>query len=139
VYILNGSKRFITETRALRSLYTVFAKTDPSGGHKRHLSVFLVESDTPGFDVTRLEPKMGDRRLERRASSHSRTYAFPAANLLGAEGEGFKIANAHPRPLAFPAVARAGRSASRRAPRTTRSSTRKTARDDGQADRRSIS
>jgi alkylation response protein AidB-like acyl-CoA dehydrogenase len=88
-YILNGSKRFITNA-SVASLYTVFAKTDPGGGHNG-ISAFLVESDTPGFDVTRLEPKMGI------GGSTTGELAFddvrvPATNLLGAEGEGFKIA-----------------------------------------------
>src|SRR5205823_4563838 len=52
-YVLNGSKRFITNA-AVASLYTVFAKTDPTKGHAG-ISAFLVESDTPGFEVARLE------------------------------------------------------------------------------------
>jgi len=88
-YVLNGSKRFITNA-GVAKLYTVFAKTDPDGGHAG-ISAFLVESDTPGFEVTRLEPKMGI------SGSTTGELAFddvriPAANLLGAEGEGFKIA-----------------------------------------------
>jgi alkylation response protein AidB-like acyl-CoA dehydrogenase len=88
-YVLNGSKRFITNA-GVANLYTVFAKTDPEGGH-RGISAFLVEGDTPGFEVTRLEPKMGI------SGSTTGELAFddvriPAANVLGAEGEGFKIA-----------------------------------------------
>jgi alkylation response protein AidB-like acyl-CoA dehydrogenase len=88
-YVLNGSKRFITNA-GVAKLYTVFAKTDPEGGHGG-ISAFLVEADTPGFEVTRLEPKMGI------SGSTTGELAFdemriPAANLLGAEGEGFKIA-----------------------------------------------
>jgi alkylation response protein AidB-like acyl-CoA dehydrogenase len=88
-YVLNGSKRFITNA-GVANLYTVFAKTDPEGGHAG-ISAFLVEGDTPGFEVTRLEPKMGI------SGSTTGELAFddmriPAANLLGAEGEGFKIA-----------------------------------------------
>ncbi len=88
-YVLNGSKRFITNA-GVANLYTVFAKTDPSGGHAG-ISAFVVESDAPGFEVTRLEPKMGI------SGSTTGELAFedvriPAANLLGAEGEGFKIA-----------------------------------------------
>jgi alkylation response protein AidB-like acyl-CoA dehydrogenase len=88
-YVLNGSKRFITNA-GVANLYTVFAKTDPNGGHAG-ISAFLVEGDTPGFEVTRLEPKMGI------SGSTTGELAFddmhiPAANLLGAEGEGFKIA-----------------------------------------------
>src|SRR5712671_7068396 len=88
-YVLNGSKRFITNA-GVAKLYTVFAKTDPEGGHAG-ISAFLVEGDTPGFEVTRLEPKMGI------SGSTTGELAFddmhiPATNLLGAEGEGFKIA-----------------------------------------------
>jgi alkylation response protein AidB-like acyl-CoA dehydrogenase len=88
-YVLNGSKRFITNA-AVANLYTVFAKTDPEAGHTG-ISAFVVEADTPGFEVARLEPKMGI------AGSTTGELTFddariPAANRLGAEGEGFRIA-----------------------------------------------
>src|SRR5205085_9669863 len=88
-WMLNGSKRFITNA-GVASLYTVFAKTDPDAGHAG-ISAFLVEAETPGFEVARLEPKMGIR------GSTTGELVFedariPAANLVGAEGEGFKIA-----------------------------------------------
>jgi alkylation response protein AidB-like acyl-CoA dehydrogenase len=88
-YVLDGSKRFITNA-AVAGLYTVFAKTDPDAGHAG-ISAFVVESETPGFSVARLEPKMGI------AGSTTGELVFedcrvPAANLLGEEGEGFKIA-----------------------------------------------
>src|SRR6267378_2150300 len=88
-YVLNGSKRFITNA-GVANLYTVFAKTDPARGHPG-ISAFVVESDAPGFEVTRLEPKMGI------SGSTTGELAFedcriPATNLLGAEGGGFKIA-----------------------------------------------
>jgi|SRR5262245_30175794 len=88
-YVLNGSKRFITNA-AVANLYTVFAKTDPEAGHSG-ISAFVVESDTPGFEVARLEPKLGI------SGSTTGELTFddarvPAANLLGAEGEGFKVA-----------------------------------------------
>jgi alkylation response protein AidB-like acyl-CoA dehydrogenase len=88
-YVLDGSKRFITNA-GVANLYTVFAKTDPSAGHAG-ISAFVVESDTPGFDVARLEPKLGI------SGSTTGELTFdgarvPAANLLGEEGEGFKIA-----------------------------------------------
>src|SRR6266550_6493605 len=57
VYILNGSKRFITNA-GVAALYTVFAKTDPDAGHAG-IAAFVVEADSPGFEVARLEPKMG--------------------------------------------------------------------------------
>ena len=68
----------------------MFAKTDPSAGHSG-ISAFVVESDTPGFEVARLEPKLGI------SGSTTGELVFedariPAANLLGEEGEGFKIA-----------------------------------------------
>ena len=88
-YVLNGSKRFITNA-GVAQLYTVFAKTDPQAGHAG-ISAFLVEADTPGFEVARVEPKMGIK------GSTTGELVFeecrvPAANLLGEEGEGFRIA-----------------------------------------------
>jgi alkylation response protein AidB-like acyl-CoA dehydrogenase len=88
-YVLDGSKRFITNA-SVASLYTVFAKTEPAAGHDG-ISAFVVEADTPGFEVARLEPKMGI------AGSTTGELTFqgarvPADNLLGEEGEGFKIA-----------------------------------------------
>src|SRR5881296_3370185 len=56
-YVLNGSKRFITNA-GVAQLYTVFAKTDPDAGHAG-ISAFLVEADSAGFAVGRIEPKMG--------------------------------------------------------------------------------
>jgi alkylation response protein AidB-like acyl-CoA dehydrogenase len=88
-YVLNGSKRFITNA-AVAHLYTVFAKTDPEAGHSG-ISAFVVEADTPGFEVARLEPKLGI------SGSTTGELTFddarvPAENLLGEEGEGFRIA-----------------------------------------------
>jgi alkylation response protein AidB-like acyl-CoA dehydrogenase len=88
-YVLDGSKRFITNA-AVASLYTVFAKTDPTKGHSG-ISAFVVESDTPGFEVARLEPKMGISG----STTGELTFTgcrVPEANRLGAEGEGFKLA-----------------------------------------------
>ena len=56
-YVLNGGKRFITNA-GVAGLYVVFAKTDPEAGHSG-ISAFVVEADTPGFEVGRIEPKMG--------------------------------------------------------------------------------
>ncbi len=88
-YVLNGSKRFITNA-GVANLYTVFAKTDPDGGHAG-ISAFVVEGDTPGFELARLEPKMGISG----STTGELTFddvRIPASNLLGEEGEGFKIA-----------------------------------------------
>jgi alkylation response protein AidB-like acyl-CoA dehydrogenase len=88
-YVLSGGKRFITNAGVAR-LYTVFAKTDPEAGHSG-ISAFVVESDTPGLEVARLEPKLGI------SGSTTGELVFsdcrvPAENLLGEEGEGFRIA-----------------------------------------------
>jgi alkylation response protein AidB-like acyl-CoA dehydrogenase len=88
-YVLNGSKRFITNA-GVAQLYTVFAKTDLDAGHAG-ISAFVVEADAPGFEVARLEPKMGIR------GSTTGEVVFddcriPAGNLIGSEGDGFKIA-----------------------------------------------
>jgi alkylation response protein AidB-like acyl-CoA dehydrogenase len=88
-YVLNGGKRFITNA-GVANLYTVFAKTDPDAGHAG-ISAFLVESDAPGFEVGRIEPKMGIK-----GSTTGEVFfndcRVPSANLLGEEGEGFRIA-----------------------------------------------
>jgi len=88
-YLLNGSKRFITNA-GVAGLYTVFAKTDPDGGHAG-ISCFVVEADAPGFEVGRIEPKMGIK-----GSTTGELFfndcRVPAANLVGEEGDGFKIA-----------------------------------------------
>jgi alkylation response protein AidB-like acyl-CoA dehydrogenase len=88
-YVLNGGKRFITNA-GVANLYTVFAKTDPDAGHSG-ISAFLVESDAQGFAVARLEPKLGISG----STTGELTFddcRIPVANLLGSEGEGFKIA-----------------------------------------------
>ena len=88
-YVLNGSKRFITNA-GVAKLYTVFAKTDPEAAH-RGISCFLVEADTPGFEVGRIEPKMGIK-----GSTTGELFLtdcrVPAANRIGEEGEGFRVA-----------------------------------------------
>ncbi|MEK3992472.1 MULTISPECIES: acyl-CoA dehydrogenase [unclassified Robertmurraya] len=88
-FILNGSKIFITNG-GIADIYVVFAVTDATQKHKG-TSAFIVESDTPGFSVGKKEKKLGIR------SSPTTEIIFedcrvPAANMLGAEGEGFKIA-----------------------------------------------
>jgi alkylation response protein AidB-like acyl-CoA dehydrogenase len=88
-YVLNGGKRFITNA-GVAQLYTVFAKTDPGVDHSG-ISAFVVEADAPGFEVGRIEPKMGIK-----GSTTGEVFfndcRVPAANLLGEEGDGFKVA-----------------------------------------------
>ncbi len=88
-YVLNGSKIFITNG-GIADIYVVFALTDPTSKHKG-TSAFIIESDFPGFSVGKKEQKMGIR------SSPTTEVMFeecrvPKENLLGEEGEGFKIA-----------------------------------------------
>jgi len=90
-YVLNGSKVFITNAGEAE-IYVVFASTDRTKGHKG-LSAFIVEKGTPGFSFGKKEKKLGIR------SSITMELIFencriPKENLLGREGEGFKIAMA---------------------------------------------
>jgi alkylation response protein AidB-like acyl-CoA dehydrogenase len=88
-YVLNGGKRFITNA-GVANLYTVFAKTDSDAGHSG-TSAFVVEAESPGFEDGRIEPKMGIK-----GSTTGEIFfndcRVPASNLLGDEGDGFKIA-----------------------------------------------
>lgn len=90
-YLLNGVKHFITNG-GLAQVNVVFARTDPQGGAKG-ISAFLVEKHFSGFSVGKAEHKMGIR------GSQTTELVFtdcevPAENLIGREGEGFKIAMA---------------------------------------------
>jgi acyl-CoA dehydrogenase len=86
-YVVDGEKTFITS--GMRAdLYTVAVRTDPALQGARGISLLLVERDTPGFTRTRLD-KMGWWASD---TAHLRFDGarVPAANLLGAEGEGFR-------------------------------------------------
>src|SRR5206468_10819008 len=88
-YVLNGGKRFITNA-GVAHVYVVFAKTDLDAGHAG-ISAFVVEADAPGFEVGRIEPKMGIKGSTT-GEIFFNDMRVPAENLLGEEGEGFKIA-----------------------------------------------
>src|SRR5438034_11612433 len=88
-YILNGSKRFITNG-GLAQVNSIFALTDPKAG-TRGISAFIVEKDFPGFSVGRIEDKMGIKGSQT-AELIFTDCEVPAENMLGREGEGFKIA-----------------------------------------------
>ena len=88
-YVLNGSKTFITN--AGHAAWTVvFAKTDTSKGHKG-ISAFIVPMDTPGVHIEQHLDKMGQRSTDTSAFAIADA-VIPAENLLGEEGDGFKIA-----------------------------------------------
>lgn len=88
-YILNGTKQFITNaTHADVSI--IMAMTDPSEGRKG-ISSFILEKDTPGFFVSKVEKKMGMRGSPT-ASLTMEDCRIPKENLIGAEGEGYKQA-----------------------------------------------
>jgi len=90
-YVLNGSKTFITGGSVADTI-VVFARTDRDGqGEARDISAFLVEKSMPGFRVGKLEKKLGIRGSPT-AQLFFEDVAIPAANLLGPEGEGFKLA-----------------------------------------------
>ena len=88
-YVLNGVKQFITSGKNA-NVAIVMAVTDKAAG-KRGISAFIVPTDSKGYLVARLEEKLGQH------SSDTVQIIFedcrvPAANLIGAEGEGYRIA-----------------------------------------------
>src|SRR3954451_95565 len=88
-YVINGSKMFITNA-GHASWLIVFASTDKTQGH-RGLSAFVVPTDAPGVVVEKHLDKMGQRATDTSAIAFQ-DVVVPAANLLGEEGQGFKIA-----------------------------------------------
>lgn len=88
-YVLNGVKQFITSGK-YGSLAVVIAVTDKAAG-KRGMSAFLVPTDTPGYVVARLEDKVGQHSSDT-AQVNFEDCRIPAANLVGEEGEGYRIA-----------------------------------------------
>ncbi len=89
-YVLDGSKRYITNA-GRASLFTVMARTDPDRKGAAGVSAFLVPRDLAGLSVSKPEKKMGQQ------GAHIHDVVFegvrvPVENLLGAEGEGFKVA-----------------------------------------------
>jgi acyl-CoA dehydrogenase len=88
-YVINGSKCFITNG-GYANWFTVYTKTDPEAGH-RGITAFVVDADSDGVTVDKKEDKMGQR------ASNTATISFndvevPAANMLGDENHGFKLA-----------------------------------------------
>ena len=87
-YLLTGTKRYITNADKA-SLFTVMARTGESGS--RGVSAFLVPADLPGLTIGSPERKMGQQGANV-CDVNFDNVRVPAANRLGAEGEGFKIA-----------------------------------------------
>lgn len=88
-YVLNGQKCFITNA-SYAALYTIFATLDPSKGPKG-ICGFVVPRESPGLSIGKVEDKMGHRALNV-AEVILENVIVPRENLLGQEGEGFKIA-----------------------------------------------
>jgi alkylation response protein AidB-like acyl-CoA dehydrogenase len=88
-YVIQGRKSWVTSA-PVAEFIVVFTMTDPGKGHQG-ISAFIVETNQPGFSRGKTEPKLGIR-----ASATSEilfeNYRCPAANRLGEEGDGFKIA-----------------------------------------------
>ncbi|MGG0239511.1 acyl-CoA dehydrogenase [Bacillus rhizoplanae] len=91
-YVINGSKVFITNGGEADT-YIVFASTNPDAG-TRGISAFIVEKDTPGLIIGKDEHKMG-LLGSRTVQLTFEDMKVPAENLLGEEGQGFKVAMAN--------------------------------------------
>jgi alkylation response protein AidB-like acyl-CoA dehydrogenase len=89
VWVLDGEKAWITNA-GYAKYYVVVARTDPAAG-KRGLSAFVVPAEAPGFSVGQPEEKLG-LRSSRTAQIYFNGCRVPAANLLGEEGKGLRIA-----------------------------------------------
>ena len=88
-YVINGVKQFITSGKNAQ-LAIVIAVTDKGAG-KKGMSAFIVPTDTPGYQVARLEDKLGQHSSDT-AQINFDNCRIPADHLIGAEGEGYKIA-----------------------------------------------
>jgi butyryl-CoA dehydrogenase len=88
-YVLNGVKQFITSGKN-GHVAIVMAVTDKAAG-KRGISAFIVPTDTPGYVVARTEDKLGQHSSDT-AQILFEDCRVPAANLIGAQGEGYRIA-----------------------------------------------
>ncbi len=88
-YVINGVKQFITSGKN-GHVAIVIAVTDKGAG-KKGMSAFLVPTDNPGYQVARLEDKLGQHSSDT-AQINFENCVIPAENLIGAEGEGYKIA-----------------------------------------------
>lgn len=88
-YVINGAKQFITSGKIARHVI-VFAITDPENP-KRGITAFLVPTSSPGFSVSKLEHKLGQKASDT-ASLNFDDLEVPVSLRIGAEGEGYRIA-----------------------------------------------
>ncbi len=88
-YVISGTKQFITSGKN-GQVMILFAVTGPSAG-KKGISAFIVPTDTPGYEVVRVEEKLGLRASDTCQLAFN-DMRLPAGLLLGSEGEGYKIA-----------------------------------------------
>ena len=88
-YVLDGVKQFITSGK-YGDVMIVMAVTDKAAG-KKGISAFIVPTNTPGYEVARLEDKLGQHSSDT-AQIRLENCRIPAANRIGQEGEGYKIA-----------------------------------------------
>ena len=88
-YVINGVKQFITSGKN-GDVAIVIAVTDKAAG-KKGMSAFIVPTSNPGYQVARLEDKLGQHSSDT-AQINFENCRIPAANLIGAEGEGYRIA-----------------------------------------------
>ena len=88
-YVINGVKQFITSGKH-GQVAIVIAMTDKGAG-KKGMSAFIVPTDAPGYVVARLEDKLGQHSSDT-AQINFDNCRIPAENLIGQEGEGYKIA-----------------------------------------------
>ena len=88
-YLINGTKTFVT-SGANADVAIVFAVTDPDAG-KKGISAFVVPTDNPGYQVGAIEQKMGQHASDT-AQIYFKDCLVPSDHLIGAEGEGYKIA-----------------------------------------------
>ena len=91
-YVLNGAKQFISSGKN-GDVIIVFAVTDPAAG-KKGISAFIVPTDTPGYEVVSVERKLGQHSSDTCALAFT-DMRVPAENLLGEEGQGYRIALAN--------------------------------------------
>ncbi|KAI9603878.1 hypothetical protein H4Q26_003484 [Puccinia striiformis f. sp. tritici PST-130] len=91
-FVLNGSKMWITNG-GKASWYFVLAKTDPDAPPHKSMSGFIVDATSPGIIVGKKEVNMGQRCSDTRQITFE-DVVIPSTNLVGAMGEGFKVAMA---------------------------------------------